>query len=224
VPDHLSVGMIGATGAVGGHTARTLASLTEVTRVELFGRREVEGLAGSRITQHICDATDPATYTAHLAGLDAAICTLGVGEPSKVTREELVRIDKTAVLDFAKACKTAGVRHFSLLASVAADPKASNFYLRTKGELEDGLRALGFQRLSLFHPSVILTPTNRYGLSQAILLAVFPRLSPLMFGPLRKYRGIEVERLGRAIAFNLLADKSGEETLQWDEIVALARL
>jgi uncharacterized protein YbjT (DUF2867 family) len=226
--ENLSIGMIGATGAVGGHVARTLAAMPEIARLTVMGRRTVKGLAvegldGPNVVQHLCDATDPKTFATHLTGLDAAICTLGVGEPSKVSREELVRIDKTAALDFATACKAAGARHFSILASVAASAKSPNFYLRTKGELEDGLRALKFERLSLFHPSVILTPTNRYGMSQAIVLAVFPIISLLMLGPARKYRGIEVERLGRAIARNVLADKTGEETLHWDEITRLAQ-
>jgi uncharacterized protein YbjT (DUF2867 family) len=218
----LSVGMIGATGAVGGHVARVLTGMPQVTRLLLIGRRAVEGLDGPRLVQHVCDPTLASTYATRLVGVTAAICTLGVGEPSKVSHDELVRIDKTAALDFAAACKTAGVQHFSLLASVAASARSTNFYLRTKGELEDGLRALKFERLSLFHPSVILTPTNRYGMSQAIVLAITPRLTPLLIGSARKYRGIEVERLGCAIARNLLADKSGEETLHGDEIRQLS--
>jgi uncharacterized protein YbjT (DUF2867 family) len=218
-----AVGMIGATGAVGSHVARALSAMPEVKRLTLIGRRPLEGLSGSRIEQHVADVLDPATYSAHLAGLDAAICTLGVGQPSKVSHEELERIDKRAALDFAVACKAAGVKHFSLLASVGANAKSSKHYLRTKGELEDGLRALRFQRLSLFHPSMILTPTNRYGLSQGILLAVWPIISPALIGPARKFRGIAVDQLGDAIARNLLRDKTGEEVLHWDEIVELAR-
>lgn len=62
------------------------------------------------------------------------------------------------MLAFLQACKQAGVEHFELLGSVGANAKPSNFYLRTKGELEEGLKALGFARLSLFRPSMILTP------------------------------------------------------------------
>jgi hypothetical protein len=38
-----------------------------------------------------------------------------VGEPSKLSREQFTRIDKQTVLDFAAACKRAGVSHFELL-------------------------------------------------------------------------------------------------------------
>jgi uncharacterized protein YbjT (DUF2867 family) len=213
--------MIGSTGAVGGHVAATLAESREVERLTLVGRRPTEGLAGSSVEQHTVDVLEPTTYREIVVQHDAAICTLGVGEPSKVSKEDFVRIDKDAVLAFAATCREAGVGHFQLLSSVGVDAQSRSFYLRTKGELEEGLRALSFPRLSLFHPSMILTPSNRYGASQAVTLAVWPKLRPLLFGPLRRLRGVRVEDLGRAMAHNVFTPGQGEEILEWDDFAAL---
>lgn len=207
---------MGATGAVGGHVVRTLLGMDEVGRLTLLGRRPVDGLVEAKIEQQVVDVFTPASYQEHLAGHAVAICTLGVGQPSKVSRQEYIKIDKTAVLTFARECRDAGVEHFELLSSVGANSGSYSFYLRTKGELEDALEALGFARLSLFHPSMILTPTNRYGLAQAITLAIWPRLRPLLSGPLRRYRGIAVEKLGQAIGRNTTRPGRGVETLEWD--------
>lgn len=217
----LSVVVLGATGAVGSHAAKTLADMAGVESLTLLGRRSLDGLSGDRIHQHAIDIFDPATYQAFLAGHDAAVCTLGVGQPSKMGREDFVKVDKTAVLDFGAACRTAGVRHFELLGSVGAGTGSRSFFLRTKGELEEGLKALDFVRLSLFRPSMILTPTNRYGVSQALTLAIWPWLSPLLFGGLRRYRGVAVDLLGRAMAMNLRVPGTGVEVLEWDAITAL---
>lgn len=217
-----SVVMTGATGAVGLHCARTLAGA--VPRLTLLGRREAAVTASGPdtvLSQHLVDLGQPGTYAELLRGHEAAVCTVGVGEPSAVDRDTFVRIDKELPLAFATACKEAGVRHFSLLSSVGVGAGSSSFHLRTKGELEDGLRALGFARLSLFHPSMILTPTNRYGASQAVVLAVWPLLTPLLQGPARRLRGVPVARLGRAIARNVLVAGNGEETLEWDDFLAL---
>ena len=111
---------------------------------------------------------------------------------------------------------------FELLGAAGADLRSRSFYLRTKGQLRDALLALNFERLSLFQPPMILTPTNRYGVSQALLLALWPALSHLMLGPTRKYRGIRVEALGAAMANNLATVGQGTETLHWDEFKALA--
>lgn len=216
-----NVVMVGSTGAVGGHVASTLATHPNVARLTLLGRRPTEGLAADSVHQHTVDVLDPNAFGSLVEGHDVAVCTLGVGEPSKVSREDFVRIDKDAVLAFARACRQAGVEHFELLSSVSVDPKSRMFYLRTKGELEEGLRGLGFRRLSLFHPSMILTPTNRYGFSQAVALALWPKLEPLLSGSLRRYRGIPVDVLGRAIALNVFTDGEGPEVLEWDDFQAL---
>jgi uncharacterized protein YbjT (DUF2867 family) len=219
----ISAVVLGATGAVGSEVVRTLATMPAVESLTLLGRRTLEGMSGDRIHQHVVDIFDPTSYEPFLRGHHAAICTLGVGQPSKIDRDEFVKIDKLAVVAFASSCKRAGVRHFELLGSVGASAGSRSFYLRTKGELEKGLEGLGFERLSLFRPSMILTPTNRYGLSQAMTLAIWPRLSLLLGGRLRKYRGVRVERLGQAMAANLWVRGTGVEVLHWDRIDALAR-
>jgi len=212
--------MLGTSGAVGGHALAQALALGQVARVTSLGRR-VLPQTDPKLHQVVVDVFDPASYGPHLAGHEAAICTFGVGEPSKASRDEFLRVDKTAVLDFAAACKAVGVRHFSLLSSVGVTAKSRSFYLRSKGELEEGLRWLEFERLSLFHPSMILTPTNRYGLSQGVILKVWPLLTPLLQGGLRKYRGIPVETLGAAMARNVVRQGEGEEILEWDQIMDL---
>jgi uncharacterized protein YbjT (DUF2867 family) len=217
----LSVVMLGASGAVAGCVVRALVQRSELQRLTLLNRRELpDPPAAAR--QHIVDVFDPATYSPLLAGHISAICTFGVGQPSKVPPAELVRVDHDAVLAFAKACRAAGIAHFELLGAVGAAASSRIHYLRTKGHLVDALNALGFTRLSVFQPSVIVTPANRYGLSQAATLAVMPLLSPLLIGGAKKFRSVAVDQLGRAMALNLLTDGEGSETLHWPDFQRLA--
>jgi uncharacterized protein YbjT (DUF2867 family) len=218
----LNIVMLGATGAVDTEVVSTLVNMPELVGLTLLGRRALEGISHDGLRQHKADIFDPTFYAMHLHGHDTAICTLGVGVPSKVSREDFVRRDKLAVLDFATACSKAGVKHFQLLGSIGSDAASRSFFLRTKGELEDALKALGFERLSIFQPSMILTPTNRYGLMQALTLWGWPKLNFLLTGSRTKYRGIKVAALGRAIALHTRFDKTGVETLRWNEFQALA--
>ena len=218
-----SVVMLGATGAVGGHTLRALITYPQVDRLTLLGRHSIPDISNSYIHQKEINIFDSNSYLKLLSGHHTAICTLGVGQPSKISKDDFVKIDKLAVIDFASECKKAGVRHFELLGSVGANSNSSSFYLRTKGELVNELKALNFERLSIFQPSLIITPTNRYGFSQAVILRVWPFLKPILLGGLRKYRGIPVELLGKAIAVNILINKKGLETLYWDEFYELTK-
>jgi uncharacterized protein YbjT (DUF2867 family) len=218
----LTVVMLGASGAVGGTVVAALQAMPQLKKLTLLNRRLLPKLGGANTQQYVVDVFAPLSYQQQLAGHHTAICTLGVGEPSKVTHAELVRVDKDAVIAFATACRQSGVKHFELLGAVATDPKSRNFYLRTKGELRDALAAMDFERLSIFQPSMILTPTNRYGLSQGLTLKLWPLLHPLFRGSARKYRGIPVETLGSAMALNLQTIGHGTELLHWPEFVALA--
>jgi len=221
--EYYSIVMIGATGAVGGEAAKVLSEMPQIERLTLLGRRENENLKGSSITQHVIDLFDPSSYQELLTGHDIAICTLGVGQPSKMSKEDFVRIDRDVFLNFASSCKKEGIQHFELLSSVGVNSKSASFYLRTKGELENGLRELNFNRLSLFHPSMILTPENRYGLSQKLTLMTWPFVSKLFVGNLRKFRGIPVDILGASIAKNTTAEKSGVEILEWSDFNKLGK-
>jgi uncharacterized protein YbjT (DUF2867 family) len=222
-PQALKVVMLGATGAVGAEVVSSLQVMPQLDKLTLLNRRALPKLEGPHTQQHVVDVFQPATYSQHLLGHDAAICTFGVGEPSKVPHDELVRVDKDAVITFATACSAANIQHFELLSAVATHPKSRNLYLRTKGELRDALVALAFERLSIFQPSMILTPTNRYGLSQALTLKLWPLLSPLLRGSASKYRGINIETLGKAMAANLLSPPTPRtELLHWQEFVTLA--
>lgn len=212
----LSVVMLGATGAVGSRVARRHAADERVRRLTLLGRRPLDALPDD-VLQHRIDIFEPDGYAQFLDGHEVAICTLGVGQPSTISRDDFVRIDKTAVLDFATRARGAGVRHFQLLSSVGADPRSRSFFLRAKGELEDDLRSLRFDRLSLFHPSMIMTPTNRYGWTQALTLAVWPLLSKGLPGRLRRFRGVKIDALADTIAANAYVEGHGTEVLTWDD-------
>jgi uncharacterized protein YbjT (DUF2867 family) len=220
--------LLGATGAVGRNVlAETLRS-PAFEIVTTLGRRRVDIADGEaspgKLGQHVVDLEEPASYRALVSGHTAAICTLGVGQPSKSTREEVWKVEVDYVMGFASVCREAGIRHFSLMTSVGSDARSRSYYLRLKGTQEDRVKALGFERTSLFRPSMLLTPRNRYGARQAVILAVWPKIEWMLAGPLRRYRGVRVEDLGRAIAINAARDAGGGvEVLEWDDFQRLLR-
>ena len=116
----LSIVMLGASGAVGTQAVNKLLTMSEINQLTILGRRQ-SNHQHEKINDNIVDVLDSSTYDEFLSGHEVAICTLGVGEPSKISREEFTKVDFDAVLEFAKACKVAGVKHFQLLSSVAVN-------------------------------------------------------------------------------------------------------
>lgn len=211
--------LLGATGAVGRNVLAEALRSPAFETVTTLGRRAADAgqAPPDKLTQHVVNLEAPGSYRALIAGQTAAICTLGVGQPTKSAREDVWRVEIDYVMSFAEACRDAGVGHFSLMTSVGANPQSRSYYLRMKGTQENRLKALGFERTSLFRPSMLLTPQNRYGASQALLLALWPKLHWTLAGPLRRFRGIRVEDLGRAMALNAARDAPGGiEVFEWD--------
>ncbi len=219
----LSIVMLGGSGAVGTQVLRVLLKDRNLKKLTLLGRNPILNVDANFVHQYKINIFDSNSYASYLKEHDIAICTLGVGEPSKISKDDFLKIDKNAVLDFAIACKQAGVSHFELLSSVGINPESSSFYLRAKGELVEELKTLAFERLSIFQPSMILTPINRYGATQAIVLKVWPLLKFLLNGNLTKYRGIPIDILGKAIALNIFDKKAGLEMLKWEDFYSIIK-
>lgn len=216
-----SIVFLGASGAVGSAALENILSFSGLHKLLLLGRRKQDIGNHKNLEQQVIDIADTASYKDYINDFDTAICTLGVGEPSKMSKDDFVKIDKTAVLDFARTCKADEVKHFQLLSSVGVSASSRSFFLRTKGELIEALEDLSFDCLSIFQSSLILTPTNRYGLSQAIVLKVRPQLDFMLQGKAKKYRGIKVEELGKAIANNVFTTGTGTEYIQYEQFKSL---
>ena len=78
------------------------------------------------------------------------------------------------------------------------------------------------RRSSSMEPTTCTWPQEQVHTGRGVPLAVWPKLTPLLGGSLRKLRGIPVAQLGAAMARNVATAGAGEETLEWDAIVKLA--
>lgn len=182
----------GATGLIGGLLLPRLAG-HELT---LVGRRAVPG----HDDQLIGEAGD---WPSLMAGrsFDVAISTLGTTQKIAGSQAAFAAIDRDAVVAFARAAKDCGARQAIAVSSVNARSGASNFYMRTKGEAEDGLRGCGFDRLDLIRPGLLRGDRQGPPRSlEGIAIAVSPLTDLLTPRSLDHYRSIAADDVAKAIA------------------------
>ncbi|XP_066107226.1 oxidoreductase HTATIP2 isoform X3 [Saccopteryx bilineata] len=67
-----------------------------------------------------------------------------------------IRVDRDYVLKSAELAKAGGCKHFNLVSSKGADKSSSFLYLQVKGEVEDRVEELKFDRYSIFRPGFLL--------------------------------------------------------------------
>lgn len=107
-------------------------------------------------------------------------------------------IDRDYPISIAKYANTIGAEKMVCVSSVGADAKSGNFYLRTKGEMEEGVKA-NFKNSVFVRPSFLIGNREETRLGEKIGIAVFSLINPLLFGSLTKYKGIHVSKLSKAM-------------------------
>jgi uncharacterized protein YbjT (DUF2867 family) len=188
----------GATGMVGSHLVDVLLAGDTFASVVTLGRRPLDR-THPKLSQATVDFA--ALDAAALPAATDAFCALGTTIKKAGSKEAFRAVDHDAVLAFARAAKTNGAKRFYVVTSLGADAGSLAFYNRVKGEVEDGLRALGFEGLAIVRPSLLVgdraesRPGERFAIVATSLLG--PLLKPFASRPIE---GVTVARALDAIA------------------------
>lgn len=205
--------LVGSTGLVGEAVARRLTR-PEFDPVWLLVRRERDKpRPHHRIRVVDFDRLD-AIDDLDLAGA-SVICALGTTIRKAGSQAAFQRVDRDTVIRTAEWAEGRGARHFLFVSSLGADPDSRNFYLRTKGEAEQALRGLEFERLTLLRPSLLLGKRQEFRLGERLGMVAGAVLTPLMSGPLRRYRPVEADRVA-AVLVDRAASSTGPAVDVWE--------
>jgi len=188
--------ILGGTGQVGGAAVAELLAIPECREVVMVTRKAVAARARVRNVVLDTGAADFAARSASLArevlsqGPASAVSCVGVGAGSaRWSEEELQRLEVGVVGAFARGCHDAGIAQFCLLSAVGSTARSRIRYARVMGMKEDTVRSIGFARLAIFRPGIIV--------GNAHTPAWAGWLGKLVPGP---YGNIDQQILGRSIA------------------------
>lgn len=167
-------------------------------RVSIIVRRELNGL-DTDIQQIIADPQDwPAQLQQRQ--FDIGISCLGSTIKKAGSREAFRAVDYILLRDFAAAAKKAGARKFISISSAMADSSAKSFYLKMKGEAEEALRDINFDRLDIIRPGLLKGPRQEFRLGEQIGIWLSPLMDHALRGGMRKFRSIDAANVARAMA------------------------
>jgi uncharacterized protein YbjT (DUF2867 family) len=210
VKQNFAVIILGGTEQVGGATVAELLSIPDCREVVMITRKPIA--ARSRVRNVVLDtgAADFAGRTASLArevlsqGPASAVSCVGVGSGSmRWSEEELQRLEVGVVGAFARGCHDAGIAQFCLLSAVGSTARSRFRYVRVMGMKEDTVRSIGFTRLAIFRPGIIVGNAHT-----PAWIGWLGRFVPGPFG------SIDQRILGRSIAAEIAlhSRESGEVT------------
>jgi len=205
-PGILRLCLVGVSGLVGQSLIEEARSRPQFRLTGLV-RSEAPLPPGARIELVMAD---PAGWPRALADLapTTVICTLGTTRAKAGSEAAFRAVDVDLVLAVAQAAKAAGAEHFILVSSVGADPTAGNAYLRAKGDAEAAVARLGFRRLDMARPAMLIGPRRESRPLEWIAQKALPLFDGLLLGKARRFRTIRASVLARAL-LGLATERAG---------------
>ena len=147
---------------------------------------------------------------------DIYIC-LGTTIKKAGSKEAFQRVDITYCYEIAKQAQASGVKNISIVTSLGSDPNAANFYLKSKGMIEDKITKIDFDSISIHRPGLLIGARNEIRLGEFIGQKIFPYfIDPFLIGSTRKYRSIKGDILAKAMV-NLSGFREGVNYYYFDD-------
>ncbi|ATW04173.1 NAD(P)H-binding protein [Sphingorhabdus sp. YGSMI21] len=198
--------IVGATGLIGGLLTRKLVEQGRDKTLHLLLRRPYREDVGKAKIHVQLQENWPATIAKIKP--DIVISCLGSTRKKAGSKEEFAAVDRDLVGAVAAAAKATGARQFIAISSTMADSSASSFYLKTKGEAEDLMRAQNFDRLDIIRPGLLRGErANDNRLGERLAIAASPVMDMLLHGKFRRFRSILASDVAEAILV-LTGDKA----------------
>ncbi len=209
--------VIGATGLVGSHVLKQLLEDVRYKTVKVFHRRST-GVEHSKLEEHIVDFDNIEEWKHRLTG-DELYSALGTTIKQAGGQERQYTIDFTYQYETAKAAAENGVTKFSLVSSAGANAESRAFYTRLKGELDEAVKDLPFEVITILRPSFLDgdRTENRPGEAVGIFMAkIFTKIPGL-----KKYRPIFAGKVAEGMINSLHKCPKGYHIFELDEIFYL---
>ncbi len=145
--------VIGATGATGKDLVKKLLKDGDFEEVHAFGRRPLE-IDNDKLKSHVVDFENPDSWKDLVKG-DVAFSCMGTTLKDAGSKEAQRKVDFDYQYNFAKAARENNVEDYILVSSYGANPNSKIFYSRMKGELEQEVKNLHFEKMTIFQPGML---------------------------------------------------------------------
>ncbi len=200
--------LVGATGLVGRHVLERALADPRVGRVVAPARRELPAHSKLFAPRIDYEQLDEAASWWHA---DALICTLGTTLRTAGSQAAFRRVDRDYPLAVARLAHAQGTPTYVLNSALGADARSRIFYNRVKGELEDDLRRIGFDSLTLVRPGVIGGHREEFRFGERVLAGMLGLAGPLL--P-RRWRLNPAPNIARALLDAALAPIPGVHAVE----------
>jgi uncharacterized protein YbjT (DUF2867 family) len=214
----------GATGLIGIEIVKLLLNDPYYEKVVALVRKKIE-LEHPKLTQTVTNYEHEHLEQELKDDLDGAdvFCSLGTTIKKAKSKEQFRKVDLEYPMMLGKLAESYKAAEFVIVTVIGANAESSIFYIKVKGQVEEGLKKLLLPALRIFHPSLLLGDRADARMGEKIGAAVSVIASPLMLGGLQKYKAIHVKTVAKAMLQAAKLGNKGVFTYQYEQIEELAQ-
>lgn len=213
--------VFGATGLVGNLLLEELETSKSYSLIRIFVR-QTTGITNPGLEEIVTDFSDPPALAGKARGDDLFIC-LGTTIRKAGSVANMEKIDRDLPVMVAEMARSNGTKRVAVVSSIGASPLSKNYYLRIKGEMEEGIKKLGFEKTVIVRPSMLLGDRKELRAGEIVGKVFMKTVKPLLTGKMKKFRAIH----GRDVARGMIALIQGEpgvSIVESDELQLVAKM
>lgn len=208
--------VIGATGMVGTQLIKQLIENETYSEIVSLVRR-ASGITHPKLKEQIINFDEPENWSNVVTG-DVLFSTLGTTLAQAKNKEAQFEVDFTYQFTVAKIAAKNGVSNYVLISSAGSNSNSIVFYTSMKGKLEDAVKRLPFNVISIIRPGQLAGDRTEKRTSEKIGLSVMHFINKL--GMMKRYKPICAHKVARAMINAAEKKESGTYTL--DKVFELA--
>lgn len=207
------VAIAGATGLTGSLCLQQLLQNPQISQVISIGRKPT-GIAHAKLTE-VQLVNNKLTQAIKA---EAFICCLGTTIKRAGSEQMFRAIDLELPIHIAKNLKENGCTAAAVVSAMGANENSSFFYNRTKGQMEEAMKEVGFQSLSILRPSLIDGPRKEFRIMENLAVRVVNIINPLLTGKLKNYQSVKASSIAKKLISSVVEKKNGVQVYLSDEI------
>jgi uncharacterized protein YbjT (DUF2867 family) len=208
--------IFGATGLVGTYLVNLLCESKLYAQVVSYSRKPYN-YSHPKLSKRISELSKIDEVASEITG-DDLYCCLGSTIKKAGSKQNFRKVDFDLPVELAKIAVKNKFQNYLVVSSIGADANASNFYLRTKGEMEQQVMQIAIPQISIVRPSMLLGPRQEFRFGEFVGKITMKLINPLMIGKFKKYRGIHANDVATAMLTIATNDMKGAKIYESDEL------
>lgn len=211
--------IVGASGLVGNHLLEILLKNEQFEEIRIFSRKKVN-VESPKLIQFEIDFERLTDYYEQFKG-NIMFCCVGTTIKKAGSKEKFISVDFEIPCKLAQLAEQNHFESFIVISSLGANPDSTNFYLKTKGQMQQFVDNLSIPRKVYIQPSLLLGKRSEFRFGEHFGEIVLRIFGFLLIGKLRKYRSIHAINVAQAMV-NISLDNKSQGIVQSDLLEMIA--